>query len=714
MATVPFTAGYFLILLIIPLFFACSQKSEVNGVSISEKGNKVSLENKFVKVDFDFHSGYYQVFDVKEKLLCIDSAYLQINDRKSIDKGNIKWSASPDTEGQSLLIEHEDGANLKLLLRFSLQKGSPSLILAAGVDNAANDTLIVKKIAPLAGGKLFPGRNITENLRVLDGNGGGDYTQMKDKASAWSRNNMMIYFGNEKEHRSVVLGGITYADFNKSVQFGDVLPPTSELTLPKSIDTVDYHPSLVLFAEDPVGKRLDPGTRYLPDGDRFYLDCITQDPFHSLETYGKVLSEMQNAHPNYYYFPSICLWYAMKPAFGNLSAIDDSPGAVEAMQRVKDSGWLKYTTMAIRLVPDCYDDDNENGWWDDEHWQMHNSGSVWYNDLRIEGGHYRAPYETTKKWCRAITDLGGIPLTYIQPGTRSRDYAEKYPGHMMFNESYHPVGKEMNDWCYKILNKGYTSYDYTDRDFCAHLREMYKNLHDGGLRGLMYDQTETGWALFGGLDDKYSTAGAAYRRIYQFSRDGLGPDAYIHERNIAIGSDISLGLVSSQRIWDDTDIVSPEMFSHGGLRWYKNRVVACYDLDAKNILKATPNNQDGVQKMLTMNYVVASRLLLATGFSALNQKQIFTLSRVFPFHSSPLTARPVDMLLRQFPSIYSFRISDDWQQVVFYNQDDKASVQLSAGLSDASVKGGLELQAGKSYYVYDFWNNRFIGKLSGK
>jgi hypothetical protein len=35
-------------------------------------------------------------------------------------------------------------------------------------------------------------------------------------------------------------------------------------------------------------------------------------------------------------------------------------------------------------------------------------------------------------------------------------------------------------------------------------------------------------------------------------------------------------------------------------------------------------------------------------------------------------------------------------------------------LSDASVKGGLELQAGKSYYVYDFWNNRFIGKLSGK
>jgi hypothetical protein len=41
-------------LLTVPfLFFACSQKSEVNGVSVSEKGNKFSLENEFVKIDFN-------------------------------------------------------------------------------------------------------------------------------------------------------------------------------------------------------------------------------------------------------------------------------------------------------------------------------------------------------------------------------------------------------------------------------------------------------------------------------------------------------------------------------------------------------------------------------------------------------------------------------------------------------------------------------------
>jgi hypothetical protein len=72
------------------------------------------------------------------------------------------------------------------------------------------------------------------------------------------------------------------------------------------------------------------------------------------------------------------------------------------------------------------------------------------------------------------------------------------------------------------------------------------------------------------------------------------------------------------------------------------------------------------------------------------------------------------MLLNNYPGIYSFRISDGWQQVVFYNQDDNNPVRIAARLSDTSVKGGLELDANGSYYVYDFWNNLFIGKIAGK
>jgi hypothetical protein len=681
-------------------------------VSCSEKDKIASLQNSQTRIDFDLRTGYYQIFNKQDKILCIDSAYAQVNDWKTTDLLVRTYSVVRNDNGKSLLIECTDAGNKKILLQFSLQNDESYLILSAGLDNISDDTLIIKKIAPLAGAKLFKGKDITKNLRILDGNGGAESTVVRDKPAIHCRNNMLLFFGDEDEHHSIVLGGITYREFNKSVQLGEVTPPATPLNQPKPVKTISNNPSLYLYADDAIGKRLDPHTRYLSDDDRFYLDCVTNDPFLSLETYGKTLSVMQNAHPNYYYFPTICLWYAMKKEYGGKLGANDSKGAVEEMRRVKDSGWLKYTTMAIRLVPDCYDVNNENGWWDDEHWQMHGGGE-WQKHDELQNAHYCPPYETTKKWAQAVTDLGGIPLMYFQTGIRSEDYVEKYPSHMQFNEPFHPTGMLMHNWDWDNLNRGYTTYDFTDVDFSAHIRDVYKNLNDGGVRGLMYDYPCTGWALFGGLDDKYSTAGAAYRRVFQFARDGLGKDAYLHERNLSIGSDISLNIVSSQRIWGDTDIVTPEMISRGGLRWYKNRVVVGYDMDAKNLLKANPNNKDGLHKLLTMSYTAGSRLLLANSFSTLDTEHIFALSRIFPYHSSTLTARPVDMLLKKYPGIYSFRINDDWQQVVFYNQNDNSPDTISAGLSDKAIHGGLELSAKQSYYVYDFWNNRFIGKLQG-
>ena len=87
----------------------------------------------------------------------------------------------------------------------------------------------------------------------------------------------------------------------------------------------------------------------------------------------------------------------------------------------------------------------------------------------------------------------------------------------------------------------------------------------------------------------------AYRTIFKLASEGLGNKAYIHERNLKYGSDIALGYVASQRTWGDTDVITPEMVARSGLRWYKNRVVVNYDMDAKNLLKAQPaDSEDGI------------------------------------------------------------------------------------------------------------------------
>jgi len=116
-------------------------------------------------------------------------------------------------------------------------------------------------------------------------------------------------------------------------------------------------------------------------------------------------------------------------------------------------------------------------------------------------------------------------------------------------------------------------YDFTDTAFVKHMRKVYANLRNAGIKGIMYDYPEaTGWAFAGGFDDRYTTTAKAYRTIFRLASEGLDNDAYIDERMLGRGTDVASGLTASQRIWGDNDIFTPEMVTRSGLRWYKNRV----------------------------------------------------------------------------------------------------------------------------------------------
>lgn len=472
-----------------------------------------------------------------------------------------------------------------------------------------------------------------------------------------------------------------------------------------------------LFAEDPVGKLVDAGQTYLPDNDSFYLDFSTVNPLISAEKYANNVKKLQGVQLNYYYFPTICLWYAMQPLYGggaagSLRAINDSPGAVEEMQRVKNAGWLKYTTMGIRLVPDCYAQNNENGWWDDEHWQMYGSGNEerqGTKEMGLADGHYRKPYETSEKWASAIKDLGGLPFFYFQAGVRSKDYAEAFPNHMLHNQSFYPIGGKA-----ETLNFNFGSYDFSDTSFKLHMQKVYKNLFNAGIKGIMFDYPHTAWAPYGGMDDKYSTTASHYRKVFELAAAGLGENSYNQERNITRGSDLTMGVVQSQRIWGDIDVITPEMIMRGGLRWYKNRVLFNYDMDAKSLTKALPNNSDdGINKLLTISYVTASRLLIGQSFAKLDAKQIFKLSRIFPYHQTAQSARPVDAFSSDYPRVYDFEVTKKWHQLTFFNEDDSKPKKITVNLSGTPGFGGMGLSKQKRYYIFDFWNNAFVGEFKG-
>jgi hypothetical protein len=354
-----------------------------------------------------------------------------------------------------------------------------------------------------------------------------------------------------------------------------------------------------------------------------------------------------------------------------------------------------------------------------------------------DSNNYCAPYLTTESWCNKITEKGGLPLTYFQSGRRSEDFVRENPSFMLFNDPYRMATGQVDKM--KRLNydlggesaEGYLNqwwdeenlvgYDFTDEGFINHMKNVYSNLKNAGMRGLMFDYPEsTAWAFNGGFDDKYATTASAYRNMLRLAYEGLGTDSYIDERMIGRGSDISLGLIASQRVWGDNDLFMPEMVTRCGLRWYKNRVVVNYDLDAKDPLKARPAyNNDGLKTLMTMCYVISGRFLMARGFYQLSPEQLYIMSRSFPYPEMAKSSRPVDAFTNGFtvPRIFDYEVNPDWHQLTLYNPNlDTANndanimaLELGASLNE----GGLGIEPEKEYFLYDFWNDKLIGRYYG-
>ena len=680
----------------------------------------VTIENRQVSLTFDIGKGIYSVRNIPKKITTISTAYFQAEGLYSTDTAGVnEWSYKETSDilgkGGTLQIRKKYNGYSDMVWTATIYDNRDFVVFNMGIINDSEIPFRLSAFYPLKTNSSCKGMDIRNNYAVLNGNSGGNRTYVSDSSRTICFNNVLIRFGDLKDPVIIVAGGLTYNEFEKFCKVSR------------------YNDSLgiQLLSEDPVGKLIDPGTKW-ENNELFYLCINNSNPFEALEKYGLTFREAQQIKLNYYDFPTECLWYASvyakdpaRPKF------NDSKGAVDEMENALKTGFTKYTRVAIRLVPDAYGRYNQQGWWDDKHWAM------WGDPTSADSSNYRAPYLTTVSWSKEIIRRGGIPLTYFQSGRRSEDFVKEHPQFMLFNDPHrlsvgqtdkmkhlnYDLGGEsadgyLNQWW---SEENMTGYDFTDKGFLNHMKGVYANLKNAGIRGLMFDYPEgTAWAINGGFEDKYATTASAYRNLFRLAFEGLGPDSYIDERLVGRGSDISFGLTASQRVWGDNDLFLPEMVSRTGLRWYKNRVVINYDLDAKDPFKATPlSNDDGLKTLMTMCYVVSARFLMARGFYQLSGNQLHIMSRTFPYHALPKSSRPVDAFINGFkvPRIFDYEVNPDWHQLTLYNPNkDSTKLNLNTlqvNLGASLNEGGLGLDPKRTYYLYDFWNDRFFGMHMG-
>ncbi|MCX6997054.1 MAG: hypothetical protein NTV49_08190 [Kiritimatiellaeota bacterium] len=665
-------------------------------VAVQSTSDAAAIANGKLRVTFDTTRGTWSAESLVDKTELFAGAANRINNWSSGAAGathKIESSRVNDKlgKGRTMTVRSLCPGQPELMLSITLYEDGKAIVLGCGVKNTLQNEFRVMSFDPLCGAQLFPGIAEMKEAQTLDGIAGAGGNTVTQGSTRDSPNNLLLTFMDKNQRRSVVAGGLTYHDFGKwaSVFTG-----------------ATGRPSLSVNAKDPVGRLVNPGEAYTPD-DYFYADMVTPDPFTALEDYGRAVRARQNAKPNIYDFPTVCAWYVQE--FTHSARINHSAGLVGEMDEVAKTGFLKYATVALRLVPDKYHDDSEQGWWDDEHWQKF--------------GHYTKPYETSQKWCQAVRARGGLPFTYFQTGLPSDDYAKAFPGHMLSND----ISQITRPHSHHLPH---VSFDYTDPGFQAHLQKVWGDLGKAGMAGVMFDYPETGWRIDGGFEDQQSSTAAAYRKIFELIRAGLGPTGYIHERNLGEPGkegnpgapllDVTAGLVDSQRVWGDSCDFCPEMVKRCGLRWYKTRTIYTYDMDSKTLLLKNLGAADRPdlrrQSILTMLYVTAGRVLLADSFRTLTPEMLHELSRIFPIHREPQSARPVDAFTpegRNCPRVFDFAVSPDWHQVTFFNPDFGNKTRITVALSGEAATPALGLAANAEYYAYDFWNNRFIGRRKG-
>jgi len=687
------------------LLSACSISAAAVHIKI-RPGQDAGIRNEQVEFVFDLSAGVFSGRDLAAGVMAIRQARFDLDPHED---GTGQWKTPPHTFEAEDLGEFRDalGSGRRMRVWFkpresydpqrfldvALYEAKPFVVIGWGIRNPFKYTVRVRNARVVSGAELSHDQKPAHHC-VLRSGAGAQRNVVKDTWRIDALNGAMLTCVDEAAkppgRRTIVAGGLAYAEFLRRVTVDDHVTGGRKKASSNGA-------RMTLSVWDPQGKRVKPGQTWVSK-DTFYLDVVTPDPFAALEGYGRAMAVANTAKPNVYNFPTLCGWMTSSHGHGDGTKINHSPGLVKQMNLAHDAGLLKYTPLAVRLEPDAYcyrnQGDTQQGWWDDEHFARFKS--------------LRAPYETFGKFCKAVKARGGMVFTYFQCSLPSNDFAAAHPDWMLNNDiSLLHVDHRHH--------QPLVRYDYTDPGFQKHCRAVWKRLRDAGVQGIKFDYPETAWGAQGGFEDESYTTTSAYRKLFELCREGLGPDALLHERILGESrvpcTDATAGVVDLQRVWGDASYFKPEMASRIGLRWFKQGKVFRYYPDGKSFYKPgrqpkKPLDPKDRRTFLTLVGLLSGRIELGTGFGKMTPEMLHDLTRLFPMLPNGRAFRPVDMLLgKAHPEVYVYTVTDDWRQVLLVNNGEKGTKAVTAPLSgDQAGTGSLGCDPAGRFHAVEFWS----------
>jgi hypothetical protein len=147
---------------------------------------------------------------------------------------------------------------------------------------------------------------------------------------------------------------------------------------------------------------------------------------------------------------------------------------------------------------------------------------------------------------------------------------------------------------------------------------------------------------------------------------------------------------------------------------------------------------DGWRAAITMTYLNSGRMEIGKYFGKMTEQHLYDLSRAMPLLSTLKSPRPIDAFSgKDYPQVYDYEVDNSWHILTFYNYRIKGQTwpdvdtaygwgkephfqpkkmlpaKISVDLGAKTDDGGLAFSKNKIYYVFDFWNWKFVGRIAG-
>ena len=86
-------------------------------------------------------------------------------------------------KGQSIQVVSVKKGQPDLVFNFNLYDQEPFVIMYGGIRNGTSEGIQIKEISPVANARLFYGADISKNFKLIDGEGGGCPTYIRETPS---------------------------------------------------------------------------------------------------------------------------------------------------------------------------------------------------------------------------------------------------------------------------------------------------------------------------------------------------------------------------------------------------------------------------------------------------------------------------------------------------------------------------------------------------